>query len=266
MIKQTMLCTCALASSFSLANMANAQDNLVLVHGAHFGAGSWETVTASLPKNIQTLAVDLPGRSESENAEHITLTSSAEALCFELQNLRGNIHLAGHSQGGAVINQAVGLCPSTDIKSITYITAVAPQIGESAFSSLNKNDEENYFKGVSYNEATHRMVISDNANFAKTFAQDATYQQSALLATLSKSEPAHIAEDNISFKQSDMDKIEKHYVFANQDAIISLASQLKIAKNAGIDSVYALNTGHLPMLTDSEGLSDILNTVVSQQR
>ncbi|PKF76651.1 hypothetical protein CW749_25570 [Vibrio sp. vnigr-6D03] len=262
MKKTVFICTGLLFSAATFTTKVFATENLVFVHGAHFNAESWKQVSGSLSSNIQPVFVDLPGRMESENAEIITLSSSAKSLCREIKALEGNIHFAAHSQGGAIVNQAVGLCPSNQFQSITYITAVAPQQGETAFGSLSKQDEANYFEGVRYNETSHRMVIGDSTKFAETFAQDANEKQKDILQRLSLSEPAHIAEEKVAFEPSNMERIKKHYVFASNDKIISLESQLKIAKNAQIKSVYAMQTGHLPMLTDSEGLARILNSIV----
>jgi hypothetical protein len=52
--------------------------------------------------------------------------------------------------------------------------------------------------------------------------------------------------------------IEKYYVFAKNDQIISHATQQKIAKSIDLKGTYTLNSGHLPMLTQSKKLADIL--------
>ncbi|BCL70098.1 hypothetical protein TUMSATVNIG1_20570 [Vibrio nigripulchritudo] len=262
MNQSVKLCTGLLLSALVYSSKSIATENLVFVHGAHFDARSWRPVSSYLSSDVNVLAVNLPGRNTSEDASKIGLSNSAKSLCENIRSLEGNIHFAAHSQGGAVVHSAIGICPSQSIKSITYITSVAPLVGESAFASLNADDEKHYFKGVSYNENNHRMEIRDWTHFNATFAQDASSSQTKQLRKLAIDEPAHIGEEAVKYGKAELDRISKHYVFANQDKIISLESQLKIANSLNVHSVYSLQTGHLPMLTNAKELAMILDGIV----
>ena len=50
-----------------------------------------------------------------------------------------------------------------------------------------------------------------------------------------------------------------------KDKIISLASQIKIANQIELEGVYALDAGHLPMLTQAKPLAEILNLIIATQ-
>lgn len=248
-----------------VSGVASAADNLVLVHGAHFAADSWRVMTPHLSPNTKVLAVNLPGRDNETNAEHLTLTDYAKALCLSLSKLSGDVHIAAHSQGGAVVHRALGLCPEVNIASITYITSVAPLQGETAFELLNKQDYTNYEKSITFNESSHRMEIQDKGIFADYFAQDATPAARQILTSAALSEPAHIGDEVMALPKEKLASVNKYYVFANQDKIISLDSQLKIAEQIDLQSVYSLDTGHSPMLTQPKQLAEILNQIVAQQ-
>ncbi|MGH1438726.1 MAG: alpha/beta hydrolase [Cellvibrionaceae bacterium] len=247
-----------------IAGFANASNtnNLVLVHGAHFTEDSWLQVKAHIKPTAKVVTVNLPGRDGVSNAKDITLTKYAESLCQSLSKLNGDIHIAAHSQGGAVANRALGLCSEVNVQSITYITSVAPLQGQTAFELLNKKDEENYMASMRFDESTHRMHIKDQVLFSDYFAQDANAQQKEVLISTALAEPAHIGDEVMMLKPELFAKIKKYYVFANQDKIITLESQIKIAGQLDLQAVYALDTGHSPMLTQAKPLAQILNRVI----
>ncbi len=260
----TMIKTLGLAT-FLAASSANASTHLVLVHGAHFAADSWSQVKAYIKPITKVVAINLPGRDGVSNAKDITLTDYAEALCQSLSTLHGDIHIAAHSQGGAVANRALHLCPEVKVKSITYVTSVAPTQGQTAFELLNQQDSDNYMASMKFDEATHRMKIKDKDMFASYFAQDANAEQKQTLANIALAEPTHIGDEIIALKPELLAKVAKYYVFANQDKIISLKSQVKIAEQIDLQGVYALDSGHSPMLTQAKPLAQIFNQVIKQQ-
>ncbi|WP_087022781.1 alpha/beta fold hydrolase [Thaumasiovibrio subtropicus] len=251
-------------TALSMSASATMKSHLVLVHGAHFGGESWQQVEAQLPASLNTIAVNLPGRSEKEDATHIGLSNTAQALCNTLTPLSGKVHLAAHSQGGAIVNHALGICPEVNVSSITYISAVAPLIGEKAFQNLSQQDENHYLAAIRYNENTHRMEIFDTQRFSAEFAQDATPAQTQRLINTAINEPAHIAEEKVSFNQQHFNAIDKHYVFTLQDRIISLASQVRIASQIHPNQIHVIDSGHSPMATHSDELAEILTLIASK--
>src|SRR4051812_25778790 len=78
---------------------------LVFVHGAHFDERSFDPLVALLGK-YRTKQVRLPGR--NGRSEGASLEAYGRSVCDDINK---NSILVGHSQGGAVINEAVGICP-----------------------------------------------------------------------------------------------------------------------------------------------------------
>jgi pimeloyl-ACP methyl ester carboxylesterase len=93
---------------------------ILLVHGACFGAWAWEAVVPALEGlGHQTRAIDLPGRSGPAS-----LADQAEAI---VAKLRGPTVLVGHSAGGFAITAAAEL--SDLVSGLVYLCAYVPVAG-----------------------------------------------------------------------------------------------------------------------------------------
>lgn len=241
---------------FSLTAFAS-ENNIHFVHGANLTAKSWDLVRSKV--KFKSSAIDLPGRNDGLEHKKINLTNSAVALCGAL---RGHDVVIVHSQGGAIINHALGLCPEKKVEKIIYISAVVPLSGEKPFSKLSAKDEEYYFKGITYNKKLGSMVISSTDKFLSTFAPEASPKIRKLIMINSVSEPSAIGDEKVKYKESDKSKISTYYIKTLKDKIISPKSQNKMIKDADIKNIYEINGGHLPMFTNVDELSVILNKII----
>lgn len=259
LLKKSLSCL-ALGCTFATVPVAQAADApaMVLVHGAHFTATAWERVQAQLGDRIDSHAIDLPGRNDHFLPEKVSLELSAASLCSFMSTIPGDKVVVAHSQGGAVVNASLSLCPDENISKLVYVTAVAPLNGEGVFSKLSKADETHYFAGVSFNEKTMRMDISNPDNFASSFAQDANAEQQQWLKQQAVAEPAGIGEGTIDLNRERFEALDKYYVFAKRDQIISLESQQRTAGDLDLAASFEIDSGHLPMLTHSKALADLL--------
>jgi len=249
-----------LALCFAVASGSSANTNtaIIFVHGAHFNANAWQLVQTKLNNQIPSYAVNLPGRNDNILAKKISLELSAASLCSFLATIPNEKMIVAHSQGGAVVNASLSICPEETVRKVVYLSAVAPLNGDGVFSKLNKTDETHYFSGVHYNEQEQLMEISNPTNFANSFAQDATPEQKTWLLANAFSEPAFIGEGKVALNRQRFDSIEKYYIFAKQDQIISLESQQNIANDLNLKGSFEINSGHLPMLTNSQELTNLL--------
>lgn len=233
--------------------------NIHFVHGANLNAKSWNLIRENV--NFRSLAVDLPGRNDNIPHRSINLTVSAQALC---RSLVGFDIVIVHSQGGAVVNHALGLCPDKEIQKIIYISAVVPLVGEKAFQRLSSSDEENYFRGITFNEEKLSMVITNADMFLNSFAPKASPEMKRYIWMNSTSEPAAIGDELVQFDEKEMNKVKRYYIRTLEDKIVSIESQDKMISNAGIDNVYSVKSGHLPMFTEFENLAKILNKIINK--
>ena len=78
-----------------------ARDTLLLIHGAGVSARTWVNQLRGLAGVVRPIAIDLPGRRESDAADP-TLATYADTAYETLRRLHsGPAFVAGHSLGGA---------------------------------------------------------------------------------------------------------------------------------------------------------------------
>jgi len=117
---------------------------------------------------------------------------------------------------------------------------------------------------VVFDERAQLLNISDAEKFADNFAQDATTEQRNWLKAHAVSEPAPAGGSKVTLDTDRFQQLDKYYVFAKKDRIISLPSQQRIADSLNLKATFRLDSGHLPMLTQTDALATILLNVVER--
>lgn len=233
----------------ALAKESAEKPSIVLVHGAHLSGLAWKNVASQLKKwgyKVQT--PDLLGRPIFRTA---TLDAMATALCGAI---KANSVLVGHSQGGAVINAAVGQCPEK-ISRIVYVTAVVPLNGETPFELLAKDSNQEYLKVVTPKQ--DRTEIKDKSAFLQVMEPGLDASKFAWLRLYP--EGTALASSKVVFNQEAFAKIPKAYILAEKDPVLTSANQKKYLNRMSLDKVYGMeNSGHLPMLSYPRELSEII--------
>lgn len=175
MLKNALL---AAAASIVLAatgsSLASAQDhaavkNIVLVHGGFVDGAGWKGVYDILKKDGYN--VSIVQNPTTSLADDVAVTKRA------IDQLDGPVVLVGHSYGGVVITEAG---TNDKVKSLVYITAFAPDKGESV-SSLIANPP----KGASVPPIlppVDGFLFLDKAKFPAAFAADVAPETAAFMA------------------------------------------------------------------------------------
>ncbi|OJU14577.1 MAG: alpha/beta hydrolase [Sphingomonas sp. 66-10] len=133
--------------------------SIVLVHGAFVDASGWKSVYDILTKDgYEVLAVQNPT---------VTLEGDVEATRQVIAKATKPVLLVGHSYGGAVITEA-GADPK--VKSLAYISALAPDVGESVFELATRPAPGE--PGPPLLPPTDGFILVDPAKFPTAFAQD----------------------------------------------------------------------------------------------
>lgn len=237
--------------------------SVVFLHGAHLTADSWSEVERELGSTgAKVRALNLPGRTDSSNAQEITLESSSRVLCEEIRGESSQLTLVAHSQAGAIVNHALSICPDVNVEKIVYVAAVVPLNGEKPFEKLSKEDEEKYMKAVAYNESRNVMEVTNPKAFWSSFGVEEDDAKTASLSKLSVDEPASIAEGVVKIDAARFAKPEKFYIFTRDDQIVSFKSQQSIVENLDLVSSAVLDSGHVPMITDSKKLAQTISSFV----
>ncbi|SNY59059.1 alpha/beta fold hydrolase [Paractinoplanes atraurantiacus] len=147
---------------------------VVLVHGAFAESASWNGVISRLEeRGVTAIAVANPLRSLDGDAAYVRDVVSS---------IGGPVVLAGHSYGGQVITQAAG--GNEAVKGLVYVSAFAPETGESALELTGK------FPGSTLSDAVVPRPLTaggvelsiETAKFAQQFAADVDPAVAALMA------------------------------------------------------------------------------------
>lgn len=249
-----------LLSLFSVLFMSSsfALDKVYFVHGAHFTGQSFLYTKIELAKRgVSSIANDLPGRDGSQ----VELQEAARSLCQNLDKEADKVTIVAHSQGGAVINQAMHSC-SHKINRIIYLAAVVPLSGEKVYQAISRKDEENYLSAVELKNDT--FTITKPRNFLRIFANDIPFLRRRFVLSHATNEGARIGEGIITTPQSVLDGPKKYYIVTERDLVLSPRTQYMYARHAWVNEVYSVRSGHLPMVSIPSKLADIIHRILKK--
>ena len=105
-----------------------AKPTVVLVHGAFADSSSWNGVITILERDGYSV-VAAPNMLRGVRAD-------ADVVRDLITSIRGPVVLVGHSYGGSVISEAAE--GALDVKALVYVSAFAPEAGESALALTGK--------------------------------------------------------------------------------------------------------------------------------
>jgi pimeloyl-ACP methyl ester carboxylesterase len=243
----------------SCSSAATSKSSLVLVHGAHFDDRSWDLIKKEW-HSPRVYSLSLFDR--SEDPKTLNLNIYAQRLCDFIKK-KGQVVLLGHSQGGAVINQAYGLCPK-NIKSLVYVGATIPFPKEKAFDLLETRDDEYYFSAISENKDKALFEIKNQDFFAEGFANDATENEKTSILKMVRDEPAEASKTKLSFDLESYQTLKKYVVLTKDDRIITFETQRKYADRLQNTEFFEIQSGHLPMISKPRDLVSITSNILGE--
>ena len=233
--------------------------HVVLVHGAWHGAWCFSALQAELDRRgVPSLAIDLPGHGAS-TLPLGDMHGDAQRVVDTLAALRTrgieNVVLAGHSYGGAVINQVA----STDasVSHLVYIAAFAPDAGQSVMSQLMAMPRHDTVRGGA-------MVVIDDANTTinPALAQEAFYgccDSGVIAASIARLSPQPMVTMTQEVTGSPRDSISSTYVLCSQDQAVHPEHQKIMSQLC--NNVVTLDTDHSPFVSMVKETADILERI-----
>lgn len=192
--------------------------SVVLVHGGFVDGSGWEGVYQALKKDGYSVSiVQNPTKSLADDVAFTKRVLDAE---------EGLVVLVGHSYGGVVISEA-GNHPK--VASLVYITAFAPDAGESV-SSLIKNPPPGAPVPPILPPRDGYLGL-DGAKFHMSFAADVDSDKAAFMAD--SQVPWGVDAFTGAVTQPAWKTKPSWYLVATDDRMIPVAAQRFMSKRAG---------------------------------
>lgn len=223
---------------------------IVLVHGAFADGGSWNGVIKSLTKDgFRTVAVANPLRG---------VKSDAGYLSSIIDSIKTPVVLVGHSYGGSVISAAAA--GHTNVKSLVFVSAFAPDTGESAATLSGK------YPGSSLASALAEPVglagggsdlYIDQKKFHQQFAHDVSRNEAALMAATQR--PVTNAALDEPSGEPAWKTIPSWFIYGSGDKNIPPASMKFMADRAGSKQTVVIpDASHVVMVSHPKAVADLI--------
>jgi pimeloyl-ACP methyl ester carboxylesterase len=231
------------ATALSPAHAAPARaKNIVLVHGGFVDGSGWQGVYNILKKDGYN--VTIVQNPTTSLADDVAVTRRAIA------QQDGPVVLVGHSYGGVVVSEA-----GTDekVKAVVYITAFAPDKGESVSSLIANPPAGAPVPPIL--PPVNGFLFLDKAKFAEAFAADVDAKTASFMADSQVPwgvEALAGAVTNPAWKSK-----PSYYLVATSDRMIPPPAQRMMAKRAGSTVVEAAGS-HAVYVSKPEAVAALI--------
>ena len=184
--------------------MKNTELTVVLVHGAWADGSSWAKVITGLKsKGVKSVATPLP---------LTTFQDDVKMLNWTIARAGGPVLLVGHAYAGSVI----GAASSTGVKGLVYVTALAPDEGETVADVFYRNEPHPKAPKLAPDE--NGLIWLPEEAFANAFAQNATADEHVVLACVQR--PISPACISVTVARPLWKSLPSYYLIAQEDRMI----------------------------------------------
>jgi pimeloyl-ACP methyl ester carboxylesterase len=216
--------------------------SVVLVHGGFVDGSGWQRVYQILKRDsFEVIIVQNPTISLSDD---VAVTTRAIAAA------KGDVVLVGHSYGGVVVSEA-GNDPK--VKSLVYITAFAPDKGESVSSLIANPPPDAPVPPIL--PPVDGFLFLDREKFAASFAGDV---EPNLAAFMSDSQvPWGLEALQGAVTEPAWRKKSSWYLVAKDDGMIPPPAQRMMASRAGAHVTEAPGS-HAIFVSNPEVVAEVI--------
>jgi pimeloyl-ACP methyl ester carboxylesterase len=253
---KTLLAALAIAvTTFCSAHAQDAKPTVVLVHGAFADASSWNGVIAILKKDgYPVIAAANPLRGVKSDAAYVSDIVSG---------IKSPVILVGHSYGGSVISNAAG--DKAKIKALVYVSAFAPEAGESAAGLSGK------FPGSTLGQTLAPPVPLSGGDtdlyiqqdqFRDQFAADVPETDAKLMAATQRP----IAETALNEPSADpaWKNLPSWFVYGDKDKNIPPQVMAFMAERAHAKQTVVLEgASHVPMVSNPAAVAKVIESAAA---
>lgn len=230
----------------------------VLVHGAWQAPYVWDAVRTHLVnKGHRVVVVELPGHGiDTTPAHKLTLDIYRDKVIEAISKTDGKVILVGHSMGGMVVTHVAEKVPSK-ISKLVYIGAFLPTSGQ-ALTDLAFSDPDSKLGPLLIPSADQLTLDVKRDSLTWLFINDGSQTDKERVVTNYRAEPAIPFTNKVTLTDKGFGAVEKVYIKTLKDIVISPGLQDRMIAGAGIKTVYQVNTGHSPFLSQPQVVSDLL--------
>jgi pimeloyl-ACP methyl ester carboxylesterase len=226
-----------------MATNANAAlGTIVLVHGGFVDGSGWEGVYRILKKD--GYRVSIVQNPTTSLADDVAATKRVIA------EQKGPAILVGHSYEGVVITEA-GNDPS--VKGLVYITAFAPDRGESVASLIKDPPPGAPVPPIL--PPQEGFLALDKTKFAASFAADVAPEKAEFMAN--SQVPWGVVALNGAVTEPAWKAKPSWYLVATDDRMIPPAAQRSMSKRAG-SSVVEVKGSHAVYVSQPEAVAEFI--------
>jgi pimeloyl-ACP methyl ester carboxylesterase len=213
--------------------------NIVLVHGAWADGSGWDRVLTILQSHgLETMAAPIPLTS---------LSDDVAALERALERTNGPVVLVGHAYSGAVI----GACYNERVRSLVFITALAPDEGETVATVFYREKSE----APNLVPDQHGYLWIPVDEFHAAWCQNASPEEGGLLAATQR--PIAVACIKEKAPVPAWRAKPSWYLVAEEDRMINPATQLYLARRMGAQ-IQSEKVDHAALITAPEVVSKVI--------
>jgi pimeloyl-ACP methyl ester carboxylesterase len=233
----------------------------VLVHGAFAGGWIWAPLAQALEALGHSVeAPDLPGAGDDPTpVAEVTLDAYAERLCEVVARRPEPAVVVASSMGGVAATQAAACCGER-IARLIYVAAFLPRDGQSLIDLTRLPEGRG-------DQTQANLVVEGDPPVA--FVPDDITRRTALACcsdevaawALERRRPQALAPftHQVHLDGFDFAELRLSYVVCRQDTSIPPALQRRMLDTAGVTDVEELDTDHVPHLSMTAELAQLLD-------
>jgi pimeloyl-ACP methyl ester carboxylesterase len=241
------------------------KSTFILVHGALFRGAGWKATEEALQSlGHKTISFDVPGRAgDGLDPRTLDLEAATQKLIALIKAQSGRVVLVGHSQGGALINQAVGSA-GEKIQALIYLAAVLPLQGETGFQGLDPAVDTGFAKVTHFDEAANLFRVNKKGPIHEVFFGDLNKAQAEIAIAAMVPEPVGIGTTKMTTENKKIFSIPAFYIEATDDKVISIQSQRRIYSRVPGIKVFSMQASHCPFLSKPGEVASYLDQAAEE--
>lgn len=238
----------------------------LLVHGAWHGAWCWDPLVEALDRRgSAAVSITLPGHGpEDRPGWDISLGRYAAAVNEAAAKLDGEVHVVGHSMGGAIISAAAEAEPN-HYSSLIYVAAFLLRSGERIIGEARKHGNNDMSEAATIDLLRGRSSLKYE-HIEKYLYNTCSSDDIKIAATHLVAQSLRPLLGKVRHSPDRWGRLPRHYIHCTQDNAIPLSHQELMVDRLPCTSVAYLDCDHSPFLSQPDILADSLISTKSVAR